>query len=184
MIIDLGDGDIVSLGSRKKRQRLSPQGTCTWKSPFEDNVSESSAEAKLIVKSRSAEDKPPQPLESPSEKSPKENPAEEVPCNPRGTEVEKLKQGSSEDGPQTDNPAEVGSRDEEARERIIAQVLRQNAKRINSIVAEDDLDMESLSEDELAKCGELVRRRGTEIISCLGVIVKTLDQLCNLSREC
>lgn len=75
----------------------------------------------------------------------------------------------------------VSSEDEE---QMIASILRENAKRISAIVAEDaDYKAEnagSADQDCQTKSVEVVRNQGDKLIACLGDMVKTLDQLCNL----
>lgn len=70
------------------------------------------------------------------------------------------------------------------KEKMFALILRENAKRISSIVAEDaGFEAEnaaSADHDLQTESAEFVRHQGDKLIACLGDIVKTLDQLCAL----
>lgn len=88
--------------------------------------------------------------------------------------------------PQTSNadPVKEETVSSEDEEQMIASILRENAKRISAIVAEDSEykaeNAGSVDQDCQTKSVEFVRNQGDKLIACLGDIVKTLDQLCNL----
>ena len=177
--------DVVSLGSRKKRQRLTSQGKRSWNSLAEESLSENFAKAMPLQSQEEEEQKPPESL---AEKSPIKSPTKETP--PRSPALEEPQEISTKHEPQKDQAEEdEAAVDIEDKERMVALILGENAKRINSIVAEtacydDNIGSVERSEDGQTKSDDFIRRQGDELIACLGVIVKTLDQLCNLAQEC
>lgn len=80
--------------------------------------------------------------------------------------------------------AEETNFDVEDKKQILALILRENAEKINFIVAENaqyhTKNMNSAAEDHQNKSAEFVRFQGDKIITCLGDIVKTLGQLCDI----
>lgn len=118
--------------------------------------------------------------------NPMENAMEETPV--RSPLEEKLPQWASmKKKPRKSHVEENETTGIEEKEQMIALILRENGDMINSIVSENVVyeaaNMEN-GENRQTKSAEFVRCQGDKLIACLGDIVKSLDQLCDLVQEC
>ncbi|KAJ7966024.1 Trihelix transcription factor ASR3 [Quillaja saponaria] len=69
----------------------------------------------------------------------------------------------------------------EEKELMLTAKLHENAEQIQAIVSETtDHDLKNVEDNQI----EYARRRGDKLIACLGDVVNTLNQLCDLVQEC
>ncbi|KAF4391046.1 hypothetical protein CsatB_001502 [Cannabis sativa] len=163
-------------GSKRQRRRSTSQENSAWKSLSEEVSIKSQAETK--APGFHVEDNP---AMNSIEKTPVRSSSDLRPLDQTSTKRK------SQKGNVVENENHETAETEDEKEQRFAQMLRENAEMISSIVSENGMYGVGKAENGevgQTKSAEYVRRQGDKLIACLGDIVKSLDHLCVLVQEC